>query len=66
MGPGWGIFRAGAATVAPFPNIPTSSGRVCRVAPGSDMGLRGRGRLVMIVGLRGREADEEGVRGDRD
>ena len=30
------------------------------------MGLRGRGRLVMRMGLRGREADDEGVRGDRE
>ena len=66
MGPGWGIFRAGATTAAPLPNIAISSGSVCRLAPGSDMGLRGRGRLVMRMGLRGREADEEGVRGDRE
>ena len=36
------------------------------MTPGSEMGLRGKGRLVMSVGLEGREADEEGVWGDRD
>lgn len=53
MGPGWGIFLAGAMTlVAALPkNMLSSSGRACKVVPGSDMGLRGRGRPVMNARL---------------
>jgi len=39
MSPGWGIFCARVATVAPLPDIPTSSSRVCRVTWG--FGIRG-------------------------
>ena len=40
------------AFVAALPkNTTSSSGRACKVVPGSDMGLRGRGRLVMNARL---------------
>ena len=49
MGPGWGIFLAGAMTfvAALAKNMGSSSGRACKMVPGSDMGLRGRGWPVM-------------------
>ena len=57
--------------VVTFPKaIGSSSGSVCKVQPGSDTGLRGRGRVVKTtrLGLLGlvKDAEEEGgVRGEK-